>query len=82
LRALRRLLDQSQAIHCEEQERLRKAVTEAQEEQEQLQQALMDAEIQVETLNRELGDSKAELQSLKTLMSSVAQKLSQGTTRD
>lgn len=82
LQAIRRLLDQSQATRCEELERLQKAVTEAQEEREQLKQALMDAEMEVETLNRELGDSKAELQGLKTLMSSVAQKLSQGTARD
>ena len=55
---------------------------EAQEEQEHLWQALMDAETEVEMLNRELGDSKAELQSLKNLMSSIAQKLLQGTARD
>lgn len=82
LRTIRHLLDESQAIRCKEQEKLRKAVAEAQEEQEHLQQALMDAETEVETLNRELGDSKAELQSLKNLMSSVAQKLSQGTACD
>ena len=77
-----RLLDESQAIRCEEQEKLQKAVVEAQDEQKQLRQALMDAEMEVETLNKELRDSKAELQSLKSLMSSVAQKLSQGTARD
>ena len=82
LRTIRRFLDQSQAIHCEEQQRLRKAVAEAQEEREQLARALMDAEKDIGMLNKELGDSKAELQSLKSLMSSVAQKLSQGTTHD
>ena len=82
LQTIHHLLDKSQAIHCKEQEKLRKAVAEAQEEQEHLWQALMDAETEVETLNRELGDSKAELQSLKNLMSSIAQKLSQGTACD
>ena len=82
LQAIRRFLDQSQAIHCEEQERLRKVLMEAQEEREQLGRALMDAEKEVKTLSKELGDSKAELQSLKSLMSSVAQKLSQGTASD
>lgn len=44
LQTIHCLLDKSQAIHCEEQEKLWKAVAEAQEEQEHLWQALMDAE--------------------------------------
>ena len=75
-------LEQSQAIHCKEQEQLRKAVMQAQEDWEQTHQALMDAQKEVEMLYGELGDSRAELQSLKSLMFSVAQKLLEGTASD
>jgi predicted nucleic acid-binding Zn-ribbon protein len=68
LRTIRVLLDQSQAIHHEEHEQLQKAVWEAHEE--------------AETLRVELTAARAELQSLKNLMSSVVQKLSQGTAND
>jgi len=62
------LLDQSRAIHHEEQEQLQKAVWEAEEE--------------ARMLRVELTAAKVELQSLKNLLSSVVQKLSQGTAND
>ena len=68
LRTIRVLLDQSRAIHHEEQEQLQKAVWEAEEE--------------ARMLRVELTAAKVELQSLKNLLSSVVQKLSQGTAND
>lgn len=65
---IRVFFNQLQAIRHEEHGQFQKAVSEAQEE--------------AEMLRKELTAARAELQSLKNLLSSVVQKLSQGTTDD